>query len=93
MGNLRYIPIPAGPHRELVMALRELHLRAGLPSVRRIALRTSALGHDTVHRVLVGARVPGWGPLELVVEALGGDIEEFRQLWMSAQRRPELDRG
>jgi hypothetical protein len=86
MGQLRWIVLPAGPHRDLVEALRELHLQAGLPSVRAIARLTAALSHDTVHRVLVGAALPSWGPLELVVEALGGDVEEFRVLWMSARR-------
>lgn len=91
MGQIRLIHVPYGPHRDLVRGLRELHLRAGLPSVRRLARVTGALSHDTVHRVLVGAKVPTWGPLELVVEALGGDVEEFRRLWMSAQRRAEVD--
>ena len=31
--------------------------------------------------------MPGWGPLELVVDALGGDVETFRGLWISARRR------
>jgi hypothetical protein len=83
--------VPDGPHRELARSLHELHLNAGLPSVRQIARGTEALSHDTVHRVLVCATVPRCGPLELVVEALGGDLEEFHWLWVAAQRRLEID--
>lgn len=91
MGQVRRAPLPDGPHRDLVLRLRELHLDAGRPSVRTIARQTEALGHDTVHRLLVGAKLPSWGPLELVVEALGGHVDEFRELWKSAHRFQETD--
>jgi hypothetical protein len=45
-----------------------------------------SLSHDTVHRVLVAARVPTWSALRLVVEALDGDVETFRALWVAARR-------
>jgi hypothetical protein len=72
-------------------ALRDLHLRAGEPSMRLIARRTQALSHDTVHRVLVGPVLPRWGALELVVEALEGDVDTFRLLWISARRALDSD--
>jgi hypothetical protein len=90
MPQVRRVQIPDGPHRDLVESLRELHLVAGLPSVRWIARETRALSHDTVHRVLICAGVPTWGTLELVVEALGGDVGEFRRLWVAAQRGLEF---
>jgi hypothetical protein len=61
--------------------------------MRKIARDTCALSHDTVHRVLTGPELPRWGPLELVVEALGGDVEAFRELWVSARHAMEQDRG
>jgi hypothetical protein len=59
--------------------------------MRAIARATDALSHDTVHRVLTGPGVPRWGPLELIVEALNGDVEKFRVLWMAARRAVEDD--
>jgi len=61
--------------------------------VRGIAKSTGALSHDTVHRILTRPELPRWGPLELVVEALGGDVETFRNLWVSARRAMDQDRG
>jgi hypothetical protein len=57
--------------------------------MRAIARSTGALSHDTVHRVLTGPTLPRWGPLELVVEALDGEVETFRALWISARRAME----
>jgi hypothetical protein len=93
MGHIRKLPEAPGLGHDLLSALRDLHLRAGEPSMREIARRTCALSHDTVHRVLTHPELPRWGPLELVVEALGGDVESFRQLWISARREMEHDRG
>jgi hypothetical protein len=61
--------------------------------MRAIARSTRALSHDTVHRVLTGPDLPRWGSLELVVEALHGDVETFRMLWVSARRAMEQDGG
>jgi len=91
MRPVQHVPLPEGAHRDLIERLRELHLQAGLPSLRDVARRTCALSRDTVHRVLVGRSVPRWGPLELVVEALDGDVELFRELWIAAQRSREAD--
>ena len=70
--------------------LRRLHLHAGKPSTREIARRigSNVISHTTVHSVLRCAICPRWGNLELVVEALGGDIEEFRPIWISVQETP-----
>jgi len=86
MAQIRRADLPEGPHRDLALQLYELHLNAGLPSVRGIARDIKLLSPDTVHRVLVCARVPGWEPLERVVSALHGDVTTFRRLWVAAQR-------
>ncbi|GGM16474.1 pentapeptide repeat-containing protein [Dactylosporangium sucinum] len=73
-----------------LLALRErlrlLHLRKGKPSSREIHRRTErAISHTTASAVLRCEKNPRWGQLELVVEALDGDLEEFRPLWMAAE--------
>jgi hypothetical protein len=91
MRRLRRLPGEASPTLDLLVALRELYLQAGEPSTRTIARSTRALSHDTVHRVLTGPTLPRWGPLELVVEVLNGDVEKFRDLWITARRSIEDD--
>jgi hypothetical protein len=71
------------PLSRLRHELQRLHRHRGEPSVRDIARRTGgAITHSTVHAVLQCAKAPRWGPLELVVEALDGGIDEFRRLWV-----------
>ena len=80
--------------RELLVALRELHLLAGEPSMRTIARAAGRkISCDTVHRVLTGPDLPRWGSLELIVVALDGDVEFFRDRWVSARRAMEEDSG
>jgi tetratricopeptide (TPR) repeat protein len=75
--------VPPGPQRELVDALHELHHRSGWPSLRVLA-REAGCSHTTVSSVFSSARLPSWGVLELLVEAMGGNVEEFRRLWLAA---------
>jgi replicative DNA helicase len=71
--------------------LERLHVHNGEPSVRVIASRTGrAISHTTVHAVLRCKKLPAWGQLELVVENLGGDVDEFRQDWIKAR---DAERG
>jgi DNA-binding phage protein len=91
MPGLRRPPDTSGPAHDLQVALRRLYLVAGAPSVRDIAKKTGALSRDTVHRVLTRPGLPRWGTLELIVEALGGDIETFRILWIAARRAMDGD--
>ncbi|MER7936217.1 MULTISPECIES: hypothetical protein [unclassified Streptomyces] len=66
--------------------LRLLHRQNGEPSFRVVAQRTGkAISHTTVGNVLRCDTPPGWGALELVVEALGGGPDEFRALWIAVQ--------
>ncbi|WP_159083556.1 ATP-binding protein [Nocardioides terrigena] len=85
MGGLPRPDLPPGPQRELVDALHDLHLRAGWPSLRTLA-REAGCSHTTVSHVFSSARLPAWGVLELVVEALGGDTSGFHDLWLAAGR-------
>jgi hypothetical protein len=66
--------------------LRRLHRAAGEPSSREVARLTGkAISHTTANITLRCDKSPKWGQLELVVDALGGDTEEFRQLWVSVR--------
>jgi two-component system response regulator DevR len=84
--------VPDGA-RPLFEALRELHTAAGQPSMREIARRAGKLSHDTVHRTLIGPAVPSSTALTAVVEALGGDREEFLGLWRSAAEPEAVPRA
>ncbi|MEU9750195.1 hypothetical protein [Streptomyces niveus] len=76
-----------GPALErLSYRLKLLHRQSGEPSFRVVAQRTGkAISHTTVGNVLHCASPPGWGALELVVEALDGDVDEFRTLWVAVR--------
>jgi tetratricopeptide (TPR) repeat protein len=74
--------LPPGAHRDLNDALHVLHHEAGWPSLRALA-REAGCSHTTVSTVFSSSRLPSWGVLELVVEAMGGDVGEFRRLWLA----------
>ncbi|WP_203927889.1 EsaB/YukD family protein [Virgisporangium ochraceum] len=66
--------------------LRILHRHGGEPSTRQIARQTNAaMSHTTANAVIRCVKCPRWGQLELVVEALGGDVEYFRGLWINVR--------
>lgn len=79
-------PSPEGPLGALAAELRQLHGNAGSPSLREIAARAK-LSHDTVHRVLTQKRSPRLSSLTAVVEALDGDVEHFRSLWIASREQ------
>ena len=83
MGALPRPDLPPGPQRDLADALHGLHHRAGWPSLRVLA-GEAGCSHTTVSVVFSSPRLPSWGVLELLVEAMGGDVEAFRGLWQAA---------
>ncbi|MGY1437091.1 hypothetical protein [Streptomyces reniochalinae] len=79
-------PPPGTALDHLRYRLQLLHRRNGEPSFRVVAQRTGkAISHTTAGNVLRCDSPPGWGFLELVVEALGGSTEEFRALWIAVR--------
>ncbi|HEX5918077.1 MAG TPA: ATP-binding protein [Nocardioides sp.] len=76
-------PALAGPSRALNDALHDLHHRAGWPSLRVLA-RETGVSHTTVSKTFSQPALPSWGTVELLVEAMGGDATEFRDLWLAA---------
>ena len=75
--------LPPGPHHDLVEELHDLHHRAGWPSLRVLA-RQAGCSHTTVSAVFSSPRLPSWGTLELLVEAMDGDTGHFHDLWLAA---------
>jgi tetratricopeptide (TPR) repeat protein len=83
MGALPKPAVPEGPVQALFERLHALHHRAGWPSLREMAKEVGC-SHSTVSAAFSEPRVPRWGLLELIVEALGGDTEEFHRMWLAA---------
>jgi hypothetical protein len=82
------VPQPDDPLSQLRAQLQRLRRFTGEPSLREVSRRIGpgVLSHVTVGVVLRCERTPAWGNLELVVEALGGNPEEFRPLWIAARQ-------
>ncbi len=83
MGRVPRPEVEPGPRRDLADALHALHHEAGWPSLRVLA-RRAGCSHTTVSAVLSSAKLPSWGVVEVVVEAMGGDPERIRGLWLAA---------
>src|SRR3954469_5628698 len=83
MGGLPRPDLSPGPQRELVLALHQLHHRDGWPSLRKLAA-VVGVSPTIVSGIFSTARLPSWGALELLVEALQGDVGEFKELWFAA---------
>jgi tetratricopeptide (TPR) repeat protein len=92
VGAIKRDPTPPGPVTDFFDFLHQLHMEASLPSVREIETKIRVLrGHgqisrSTIHNIFRGPHVPRWHFLELVVEALQGDVAQVRTLWQAAQR-------
>ncbi|MGV9660363.1 hypothetical protein ACWDR5_25800 [Streptomyces koyangensis] len=79
-------PAPGPALEHLRYRLRRLRRESGEPSLRVISRRTGdAVSRTTVGTVLDCHGLPRWGPVELVVEALGGNLDQFRELWVAAR--------
>jgi tetratricopeptide (TPR) repeat protein len=68
---------------DLFTALHEQHHRAGRPSLRQMAAEVGC-SHTTISAAFSEPRLPRWGLLELIVESLDGEPEQFRSLWLAA---------
>ena len=75
--------LPPGPHRDLVAELHRLHHRAGWPSLRVLAADTG-VSHTTVSKTFSHRALPAWGTLELLVEAMDGDVDAMHRMWLDA---------
>jgi hypothetical protein len=89
--------------RALIDTLRLMRARAGAPSLRAITARIAERGvthmsHTTVASLLNGTAIPSWEHVQAVVNALGGQPENVRELWaqsqltrMNTDRPPQLE--
>ncbi|MGH3241438.1 MAG: NBR1-Ig-like domain-containing protein [Spirillospora sp.] len=64
--------------------LRRLRAEAGNPSFRVMAATSRSVSHATLHEAAKGSRFPSWTTTQAFVEACGGDVEEWRELWCAA---------
>ena len=51
--------------------------------MRRLA-GDAGVSHTTVSKTFSSQALPSWGTLELLVEAMGGDVAEFHDHWLAA---------
>ena len=77
-----------GPARTLNHALHDLHHQAGWPSLRTLA-KEAGVSHTTVSKAFSQPTLPTWGTLELLVEAMDGDIGAFHVLWLAASTQTD----
>ncbi|MDR7252552.1 tetratricopeptide (TPR) repeat protein [Nocardioides sp. BE266] len=75
--------LPPGPARALNDALHDLHHHAGWPSLRTLAAETG-VSHTTVSKTFSQPKVPTWGTVEVLVDAMDGDTATFHDLWRAA---------
>ncbi|MCD0450658.1 recombinase family protein [Actinocorallia sp. API 0066] len=92
--------LPPGPHRDLVVALQEIHAAAGWPSTRAISKVDAdefpaTLSHERVRTIISGKTLPRWETLETLVRALvhltgsapraaAIEVQRFMSLWKAA---------
>ncbi|MER5705375.1 ATP-binding protein [Micromonospora sp. NPDC002296] len=84
--------MPTGPVADFYERLHDLHVAAGQPSMRRLQRLTRAEGWPTginptsVHAAFVRPRLARWEVVREIVRVLGGDVDEFADLWCRAHR-------
>ena len=97
MPPLKRAQLAPGPISDLMDALHELHLAAGLPSTRDLERdigRRGATSHTAIYKMFTGRSRPTWERLERLVEVMArrarrdekAEVERFRTLWAQAAR-------
>ncbi|WP_432030933.1 helix-turn-helix domain-containing protein [Streptomyces sp. 1222.5] len=79
---------------DLALMMRELHLRAGAPSLRALQHRAGSHGElprSTLHRMLSGRTLPSYDHLVAFVKGCGASRETTRA-WQQAWHRAERTR-
>ncbi|WP_410657530.1 NBR1-Ig-like domain-containing protein [Amycolatopsis sp. lyj-112] len=86
------------PELEAFMSeLRKLRTRAGEPSFRKMAAKSGAVSHATLHLTVTGRRLQPWETVREFVRACDGDEEEWHARWqgvqlvLSAEREPAAE--
>lgn len=66
--------------------LRHLRERAGEPSFRRMAAKSGAVSHATLHLTVTGHRLQPWETVREFVRACEGDESEWHARWQEVSR-------
>ncbi len=66
---------------EFMAGLRQLRERAGEPSFRRMASKSGAISHATLHLTVTGYRLQPWETVREFVRACDGDEAEWHTRW------------
>jgi hypothetical protein len=72
--------------------LRKLRTRAGEPSFRKMAARSGAVSHATLHLTVTGKRLQPWETVREFVRACDGDEQEWHARWQGVQLVLAADR-
>lgn len=95
-------PQVSGRLKDLNDALHELHAHAGLPSIRHVQRDlggAEVASRGRIHDAFTSARLPSWGLVQLLVEALSKaapnadparEERHFHSLWLAASGAPAL---
>lgn len=89
--------MPEGPIRHFYERLHDLHVAAGQPSIRtlqratRSERRPGGINPTTIHDAFAAPRLARWEVVREVVTQLGGDADEFEQLWRAARQAQSRD--
>jgi tetratricopeptide (TPR) repeat protein len=83
--------VPDGPVRLFYERLHDLHAAAGHPSMRQLQRATrsdrrpTGINPTTIHDAFAAPRLARWEVVREIVARLGGDVDEFRELWHRAR--------
>jgi tetratricopeptide (TPR) repeat protein len=96
MGRLRQPLVPDGPIRLYYERLHALHAAAGELSTRELQRRTrsdrrpAGINPTTIHDAFAKPRLSRWEVVREIVTQLGGDVDEFAELWHRAREAEVL---
>src|SRR5688500_18293373 len=99
MGRLRQPLVPDGPIRLYYERLHALHAAAGEPSMRQLQRgtrsdrRPTGINPTTIHDAFAKPRLSRWEVVREIVTQLGGDADEFAELWRRAREAEVRDSG
>ncbi|WP_329101646.1 helix-turn-helix transcriptional regulator [Micromonospora sp. NBC_01699] len=79
-----------GPVAEFAVSLRQLRLRAGSPSYRELAKR-AGFSPSVLSAATSGFSLPSLPVTLALVQACGGDQQDWRRRWREAADREQLD--
>ncbi|MEU1460227.1 helix-turn-helix transcriptional regulator [Streptomyces sp. NPDC005727] len=78
---------PQDSRASLSAALRTLHMRAGRPTARTLSARCGhRIGVEEICGILHGRRTGTWEQVSMLIWALDGQADFFRQHWEEAQQ-------